>query len=262
MTAVQNRLDRELARRGLTPTRTRARAAILAGQVTVDGAPATRPSLAVGASARISISGEAARYVGRGAVKIVAGIEAFGIGVQDRVAVDVGASTGGFTDALLQRGAKHVTAVDVGHRQLHHRLAADRRVHSIEGCNIRYADVTELGAPFDLIVCDLSFISLTLVAAKLRDLGHEEADWLLLVKPQFELGRRVRNRAGVVRSPTVRAEALQRVADHLDVVGLGARGAIRSPVPGSSGNLEALLWLRPGERQVDDESLRRVFTND
>ena len=256
------RLDQELVRRRLSASRSRARAAILEGQVVVDGATATRPAQKVVPGANITVAEESHRFVGRGAQKLAAAVEAFGIDVVGRSAVDVGASTGGFTDFLLQRGAASVVAVDVGHGQLHERLVADSRVDIREGVNIRYANAVGLGAPFELVVVDLSFISLRLVALVLASLGEAGSDWVVLVKPQFEVGAAELGKGGVVRSPEARGRALVAAARALGEAGLVVRGAIRSPIAGGSGNVEALLWLQSSGPEMPESDLYKVLLDE
>jgi 23S rRNA (cytidine1920-2'-O)/16S rRNA (cytidine1409-2'-O)-methyltransferase len=253
------RLDQELVKRRMVPSRNGARRAILDGQVVIDGEVATRPSQHVAAGVDIEISAEAGRYVGRGALKLKAALDHFGVDVTDRTAIDVGASTGGFTDVLLQSGASHVVALDVGHDQLHQQLRSDPRVTVVERANIRHADPQALGAPFDVVVADLSFISLRLIAEVFAGLGGERSDWLLLVKPQFEVGAAEIGKGGVVRSATVQGQALDDVAGAFAGRGLTTVGAMASPIAGSAGNREALLWLRRAGEQVTSRKLFKVL---
>ncbi|MDQ1395469.1 MAG: rRNA (cytidine1920-2-O)/16S rRNA (cytidine1409-2-O)-methyltransferase, partial [Acidimicrobiaceae bacterium] len=211
---MRRRLDAELVRRGLAPSREQAQAAIAAGSVTVGGAPATKASRMVEAAEPVHVLGPPARFVSRGGEKLDAALERFAIDVAGLRALDAGASTGGFTDCLLQRGAAAVTAVDVGHGQLHERLRADPRVRVIERTNIRTYAAEE---PFPLVVADLSFISLRTVAPALLDANAAPgADVVVLVKPQFEAGRAEVSRGrGVVRDPAVWAAALEGVGSAL-----------------------------------------------
>lgn len=241
---TRTRLDQELVHRGLVSSRSRARRAIRDGLVVVDGTTVSRPGVGVASANSIEVAVSVERFVGHGALKLEAALEQFEVPVAGRSAIDVGASTGGFTDALLQRKAQRVAAVDVGHGQLHQQLQTDPRVDAYEGVNIRSADPATLGAPFDLVVADLSFISLCLVSQNLADLGHQDTDWVILVKPQFEVGRSQLGKGGVVRSVAARGQAIVDVAAAFATSGLTAIGAVGSPVPGGSGNREALLWLR------------------
>jgi len=228
------------------------------GLVEVDGIAEPKPATLVEPSAVLRLAAAPAPFVSRGGLKLQEALEVFGIEVAGRRAIDVGASTGGFTDCLLQRGAAHVVAVDVGYGQLHWRLRTDDRVEVVERSNIRHADPIALGAPFDVVVCDLSFISLETVADQLRELGGDGTDYVLLVKPQFEAGRGQVGKGGVVRDPEVRAAAVRSVVGALDASGLGVGGAVASPVTGAKGNREFLVWARRGPRALGDEELQRV----
>lgn len=206
----------------------------------------------------LKLVGEKARFVGRGGEKLSAALTTFPIAVTGRRAVDVGASTGGFTDCLLQAGADHVVAVDVGYGQIDWKLRNDGRVTVVERTNIRHADPTDLGAPFDLVVADLSFISLRKVAVPLAELGAEDADHVYLLKPQFELERSEIGKGGIVRDGQARVKAVTMVVDHLDGLGLGTVGLIRSPISGAKGNIEMLAWLRLGPTTVDQITINEV----
>lgn len=256
------RLDVELVERNLAASRSGARRAILDGKVAVDGIPATRPGRRVAPASVIGVTEDLERYVGRGAHKLAAAFAEFGVRVAGRSAVDVGAATGGFTDVLLQQGAASVAAVDVGHHQLHPRLRSDSRVAVFEGCNIRDTAPDELGGPFDVVVADLSFISLRVVAASLAALGRNDADWVLLVKPQFEVGRDAIGRGGVVRTAEARGAAACSVAADFARLDLPVVGAVASPLLGGDGNREALVWLRRGGRYVGDRQLYKVLADE
>ncbi|GMR01757.1 MAG: hypothetical protein BMS9Abin20_0076 [Acidimicrobiia bacterium] len=191
--------------------------------------------------------------------KLDAALEAFGINVVGARAIDVGASTGGFTDCLLQRGAGSVTAVDVGYGQMHRRITSDDRVTVVERTNIRTADPEALGAPFDIIVSDLSFISLRLVSRQLADLGHERAHWVLLIKPQFEAGREGVGKGGVVSDPGVRRDAVLHVVDAFEEIGLGCLGVIESPITGAKGNIEYVACFRRGPSTVTSDTIESTL---
>ncbi len=206
----------------------------------------------------LSIDGPPRRFVSRAGVKLDGALDAFGIPIEGRHAVDVGASTGGFTDCLLQRGAASVVAVDVGYGQIHHRLRTDERVTVIERTNIRHADPLELGAPFGVVVADLSFISLALVAPQLAALGSGSSDWVLLIKPQFEAGRDLVGKGGIIRDPEVHAIAIGQAIDALEADGIGAVGLVRSTITGTEGNREFLVHGRIAERTVDAGTVRAV----
>ena len=210
----------------------------------------------------LHLVGQPDRFVGRGGYKLEHAIEHFAISVEGRHAIDVGASTGGFTDCLLQRGAEHVVALDVGYGQLHNKLRTDGRVRVVDRTNIRAADPVELGSPFDIVVADLSFISIQIVAAPLSALGDEDSDWVLLVKPQFEVGKERVGKGGIVRDPTVHREAIGLAVDALEAEGLGALGVVASPITGAEGNREFLVHARRGETSLDPSSVRRAVSQE
>jgi 23S rRNA (cytidine1920-2'-O)/16S rRNA (cytidine1409-2'-O)-methyltransferase len=237
------RLDRLLVDRGLVPSRERAQRLILAGAVLVGDRPATKPGTLVAADAPLRLRAPASDYVSRGGEKLAGALDAFALDVAGTVALDVGASTGGFTDCLLRRGARRVIALDVGYGQLAWSLRQDPRVVVLERTNARRLDATMLPEPPDLATVDVSFISLSLVlppvAAALRAGGTVVA----LVKPQFEVGRSRVGKGGVVRDPAVRAEAVERVRREVEGTGLWARGEADSVLHGPRGNREVFLWL-------------------
>jgi len=244
----RSRLDQELVRRGVFESRSVAHSAIEAGVVLVNGAVADKASRQVSTADAIVIT-ERARFVGRGGEKLDAALGRFAIVVAGRDALDVGSSTGGFTDCLLQHGASSVVAIDVGHNQLHERLRNDPRVKSHEGLHIKDASSGDLGGPFSLIVVDLSFISLKSVADHLVELAANRADLVLLVKPQFEAGRtEVSKGQGIIRDEEIRQRTLTEVTECYVAKGFTMEGVIDCPVPGANGNVEFLLWLRAGER--------------
>jgi 23S rRNA (cytidine1920-2'-O)/16S rRNA (cytidine1409-2'-O)-methyltransferase len=229
-----------------------------AGRVRVRGNPTPKPSTLVAPADPLSVDGPPAQFVSRAGAKLDGAIESFGVRVEGRTAIDVGASTGGFTDCLLQRGAKAVVALDVGYGQLHHEMRSDPRVAVIERTNIRHADPESLGAPFGLVVADLSFISLALVAPQIRALGAEDSDWVLLVKPQFEAGKEMVGRGGVVRDPDVHALAIQQASGALAATGVGVVGLVTSSIIGTEGNREFLIHGRIAEPRIDAGTVRAV----
>lgn len=249
------RLDRELVRRGLVDSRQVARAVIGAGRVTVDGAPASKPAAMVTPAQQLAVTGTARRWVSRGGDKLDGALDALGLDVAGRVCLDAGASTGGFTDVLLARGAAAVIAVDVGYGQLAWRLRTDPRVVVVERTHVRDLTVDQLdGHRPELVVVDLSFISLSAVLAPLRALLGDGVDWCCLVKPQFEVGRELVGR-GVVRDADGWEVALDRVRDAVEAAALTVAGGTVSPLPGPAGNIEFFLWLRD-TGPVDWEALR------
>lgn len=244
------RLDAALASRGLARSRSHAATLIAEGLVSVDGRPVVKASTPVQDDSELTVAG-ADHYVGRAAHKLLAALDGFGVAVADRLALDMGASTGGFTQVLRERGARRVLAVDVGHGQLAPVIAADDGVVSVEGFNVRHmtpqslADATGEPAPPDLVVGDLSFISLELVLPAIAAVAAPGADVLLLVKPQFEVGRTA-VRGGLVTDPATRADAVARVVWSAWDAGFGMLGILPSPILGTHGNAEYLVHLAPG----------------
>ena len=249
------RLDRELVRRGLAPSREAASAAIRAGRVLVSGAVASKPSALVSPADPLALAGPARRWASRGGDKLAPVLDRLGVTAAGRRCLDAGASTGGFTDVLLAAGAAEVVAVDVGYGQLDLSLRQDPRVRVLDRTNVRGLTAELVGGPVDLTVADLSFISLRLVLPVLASLTRRDGDLVLLVKPQFEAGRGAVGRGGVVRDPAVRAAAVRGVADAAVAGGLGVAGVCPSPLPGPAGNLELFLWLRVGAGVLDDAAL-------
>lgn len=238
------RLDQLLVQRGLFDSRAKARAAIEAGKVTVDGVPARAASQPVGHDQAVEAE-PAHPWVGRGALKLVHALDLWPIAVEGRVALDVGASTGGFTEVCLARGAARVWAVDVGRGQLHARVAEDPRVVNLEATDARTLDASLVTEAPDLIVTDLSFISLTKALGPALALAGPDADLVALVKPQFEQEQRSAiGRGGVVADPAARQAALDRVRAWLEGQGWRVREATESPITGGDGNREWLLWAR------------------
>jgi 23S rRNA (cytidine1920-2'-O)/16S rRNA (cytidine1409-2'-O)-methyltransferase len=236
----RQRLDQLLVERGLAESRAKARALILAGQVFVEGERASKPGQMVAAEAGLSVAAPPP-YVSRSGKKLEAALEAFGIAVRDRVCLDVGASTGGFTDCLLQRGARRVYAVDVGKGQLDWRLRRDPRVVVREGINARYLRFEDIGEYVDLAVCDVSFISVTLILPAVSALLQPEGEMVILVKPQFEVGRGQVGKGGIVRDPELHRLACERVEGAVKALGFRV-SVMESPIPGAEGNKEFLLY--------------------
>jgi 23S rRNA (cytidine1920-2'-O)/16S rRNA (cytidine1409-2'-O)-methyltransferase len=239
---TRRRLDAELVRRELTTSRTEAQALIAANRVLVNGSVADKPSRQVAPGDAVVIDGPPPRFVGRGARKLDHALDVFGIEVQGRRALDAGASTGGFTDCLLQRGAAHVVALDVGHGQLHERLRADPRVTNLERTNVRHVDIDQIGGPVDLVVGDLSFISLQLVIPRLTALCQPGSPMVLLVKPQFEAGRQEVDRGrGIITDPEIHERVRMEVEAALLAARCSVRGWTDSPITGADGNREFLV---------------------
>ncbi|HTU44429.1 MAG TPA: TlyA family RNA methyltransferase [Bryobacteraceae bacterium] len=236
------RLDIALVERGLVSSREKAQALILAGKVTVEGQRADKPGRTVEPAARVEVE-QPLRYVSRGGLKLEAALEHFGIDVAHRVCLDVGASTGGFTDCLLQHGAERVHAVDTGAGQIDWRLRTDARVILHERVNARYLELADLGERVDVIVCDVSFISVTLLIPALARLLVPEGDWIILIKPQFEVGRDLVGKGGIVRDPAAHRMACDKVTGALRSAGFSTR-LMDSPITGAEGNREFLVHAR------------------
>lgn len=250
--ARRQRLDAELVRRGLARSRQQAAELVAAGRVSVRGQVAGKPATQVDPADPVLVAeaDTGPEYVSRGAHKLVGALEAFGVDPAGRRCLDAGASTGGFTDVLLRRGAAHVVAVDVGYGQLAWSLRSDDRVTVLDRTNVRTLEPQAVAPAPGLVVADLSFISLTLVLGSLAACCAPDADLLLMVKPQFEVGRERLGAGGVVRDPALRAEAVVTVAEAARTAGLDVHGVAASPLPGPSGNVEYFLHLRP---HVDGE---------
>jgi 23S rRNA (cytidine1920-2'-O)/16S rRNA (cytidine1409-2'-O)-methyltransferase len=240
----RTRLDVLLVERGLVASRERARAVILAGQVRVDGQVVSKAGTAVAASADVNLVTPDHPYVGRGGIKLSHALDTFGIAVQGRHALDIGASTGGFTDVLLQRNASDVVALDVGHNQLDWRIRSDARVLVREGVNARYLTTADVPHPVDLVVIDVSFISLQHIFPVLPRLLGSTADIVALVKPQFEAGREQVGTGGLVTDPAVHEAVIERVKEYAVRSGLQPLAVIPSPITGATGNQEFLMHLR------------------
>ncbi|GAA1910972.1 TlyA family RNA methyltransferase [Nocardioides marmoribigeumensis] len=254
------RLDAELVRRGLARSREHAATLIQDGRVTVSGARATKPATGVTTDVAIVVREDPATpdYVSRGGHKLagaLAVLEPLGLVVTGRRCLDAGASTGGFTDVLLRHGAAQVVAVDVGYGQLAWSLRQDERVVVHDRTNVRELSLEVIGDPVDVVVGDLSFISLTLVLDALVGVCAPDADLALMVKPQFEVGKDRVGKGGVVRDPALRAEAVATVAAAAEARGWGARAVAPSPLPGPSGNREFFLWLRRGPSTLSTEQI-------
>ena len=247
------RLDERVVRDGLAESRSAAQALILSGRVLVDDARVDKAGTRVAPARSVRVKGGARRFVSRGGEKLSAALDELGVDPSGLCCLDVGASTGGFTDCLLQRGAVAVVAVDVGHSQMHSRLRLDPRVDVHERMNARHLDPARLGRDFGLAVVDVSFISLALILPAL-DACTPGADWLLLVKPQFEVGREQVGKGGVVRDDALRCAAADAVSSAARGLGRSERGRVDCRVPGPKGNREIFLWISAA---ADDEAEAR-----
>jgi 23S rRNA (cytidine1920-2'-O)/16S rRNA (cytidine1409-2'-O)-methyltransferase len=259
LTASRARLDAELVRRGLARSREQAGALVAAGRVAVAGQQASKPATQVARDAPITVADSTEpAYVSRGGYKLAGALEAFSdLAVTGRRCLDAGASTGGFTDVLLRAGAAHVVAADVGYGQLAWSLRTDPRVTVMDRVNVRTLErVTPVP---DLVVADLSFISLTLVLPALVACATPDADFVLLVKPQFEVGKGRVGAGGVVRDTQDRSASIEKVCGAAAGLGLGVRGITASPLPGPAGNVEYFVWLRRGAPPLDPAMVQRAI---
>jgi 23S rRNA (cytidine1920-2'-O)/16S rRNA (cytidine1409-2'-O)-methyltransferase len=252
------RLDVWLAGHGFAESREKAQALVMAGRVTVDGQRASKPGSRVRERAAVAVEAGPA-HVGRGALKLAGALDSLGVSPAGRVAVDVGASTGGFTETLLERGALRVYAVDVGRGQLHERLRRDPRVVVCERVNARALSPQVVPEPCSLAVMDVSFISVRKILPALVSVLAPGAEAVVLVKPQFEVGRFQVGRGGLVKDETLHFQALRDVASEAQRLGYAVRGACPSPVPGAEGNREFFLHLAPGGETLPPESLESLL---
>jgi 23S rRNA (cytidine1920-2'-O)/16S rRNA (cytidine1409-2'-O)-methyltransferase len=258
-------LDAALVKRGLARSREQAVDAIAEGRVTIGGLPAHKASTAVAPDAVLAVArGDEEEWASRGAYKLLGALDTWGsarppLDVEGKRCLDAGASTGGFTDVLLRRGAREVVAADVGYGQLRWRLQTDPRVVVHDRTNVRSLTAADIGGPVDLVVADLSFIPLPLVLPALTGCATEEGELVLLVKPQFEVGREAVGAGGVVRDPELRAAAIRGVASRASELGFGVRGVVASPLPGPAGNVEYSLWLaRDAGPLLEDELVAAI----
>lgn len=254
--AERQRLDLMVFERGLAPTREKARAMIMAGEVKVNGALISKPGMKIDANADIEIKARP-RFVSRGGEKLAAALVAFNVDVKGRVCADVGASTGGFTDCLLKNGAQRVYAIDVGYGQLDYVLRQDPRVTLLERTNARYLEV--LGEPVSLVVADTSFISLRLLLPVFKGWLAEKADLVVLIKPQFEAGREDVGKGGVVRDSRIHRRVLSEVLHFGVSQGYTANGLIISPLKGPAGNTEFLAWFSWGGDEARSHDIQALI---
>ena len=256
---MKTRLDAELVRRGLARSRDHAADLIESRSVLVIGIPASKPATQVDAETSITIQGERDDFVSRGGHKLAGALDAFPeIVVNGKRALDAGASTGGFSDVMLRRGIAHIYCVDVGYGQLAWKVSQDSKVTVMDRTNIRYLTPELLGATVDLIVADLSFISLETVLPALASVLKPEGQALLMVKPQFEVGKDALGPGGVVEDNEQRIAAVNKIAGKAYSLGLGTAGVVASPLPGPSGNVEYFLWLKPGGPTPQESDVERA----
>ena len=241
---MRARLDQLLVDQGLFESRERARRAVMAGSVTVDGVPVDKPGTSVPDAANLEVIGPKEPFVSRGGRKLAHALDHFGIDPAGWTCLDVGASTGGFTDCLLQRGAERVYALDVGRGQLDYRLRSDRRVVTLEGINARYLESDDIPQPCHLVTVDVSFISLLKVVPALLPVLSVGGHLLTLIKPQFEVGRELVGKGGIVRDESLRQEVIRQRGEDLASLGLALMGIVDSEVVGAKGNREALALFQ------------------
>ena len=249
MAITKERLDIYLVKNGFFPSREKARAAVMAGLVFVDGNRVDKPGYPIKPAVDVQVQGNPLPFVSRGGLKLAKAIQAFNIDLQDRVVIDIGASTGGFTDCALQNGAKRVYAVDVGYGQLAWKLRSDPRVTSMERTNIRYLEPASLPEKPSFATIDVSFISLSLVLPRVDVLTESKAAGIALIKPQFEAGKERVGKKGVVREPAVHKDVIHKVLAVVDNLGWQVGGLDFSPVRGPEGNIEYLLYFIKGREQ-------------
>jgi 23S rRNA (cytidine1920-2'-O)/16S rRNA (cytidine1409-2'-O)-methyltransferase len=254
-TPLRRRLDSELVRRGLADTRTSAHAAIVSGRVVVSGRPTAKPATLVAPDEPIELATAESDWASRGGIKLAAALDEFGVLPEGLNALDVGASTGGFTDVLVSRGAARVVALDVGYGQLLWRLRTHPAVVVVDRTNFRTADPSSLGGPFDLVVMDVSFIGAGVLAPMLARAGRPGTDYVVLVKPQFEVGPKRVGRGGIVRDPAAHRDAVRSVAIALSAAGIGVLQAAPSPIAGAKGNREFLVHGRLGAPGLDPDQI-------
>jgi 23S rRNA (cytidine1920-2'-O)/16S rRNA (cytidine1409-2'-O)-methyltransferase len=270
---MKERLDVILVKRGLAESREKAKAVLMAGNVFVNGQREDKPGTTFDESKieQIEVKGNSLKYVSRGGLKLEKAMQQFPITLEEKVCMDIGASTGGFTDCMLQNGASRVFSIDVGHGQLAWKLRQDERVVCMEKTNFRYVTGEDIGEEIDFGSVDVSFISLTKILIPARNLLRQAGQMVCLIKPQFEAGRDKVGKKGVVREPQIHEEVIHKILDYADLIGFCVRGLTFSPVKGPEGNIEYLVWLEKKEEIPADvlalteadaeETLRQVMAD-
>lgn len=262
--SLKERLDLLLVQRGLYPTREKARTAIMAGQIYVNKQISDKPGSSIQTDATIEIVGDDCPYVSKGGLKLEKALQVFALDLTDKVAMDIGASTGGFTDCMLQHGARAVYAVDVGYGQLDWKLRNDPRVTNMEKVNIRHLDPDSIPDRMELISIDVSFISLQLVLPVAKALLAPEGSLVCLVKPQFEAGREQVGKNGIVRDPNIHLEVISKVMGYAAAAGLQPQALTFSPRTGAKGNIEYLMWMKQGQEAgeilITEQEQREIVT--
>ena len=245
------RLDQLVYERGFTESRERAKTTVMSGLVYVNGQKADKPGMPVDPEAKLEVRGDALPFVSRGGYKLDKALKVFPVNPTGKICIDCGASTGGFTDVLLQHGAAKVYSVDVGYGQLAWKLRSDERVVNLERTNLRYITREQIPEELDLAVMDVSFISIRLVLPAVKELLKPGADYICLIKPQFEAGREEVGKKGVVRDPAVHEEVVRGILDFAPSIGFSVMGLDYSPIRGPEGNIEYICWLKNGEFDAD-----------
>lgn len=243
---MKDRLDKILVLKGIIDSRERAKALIMEGKILINGMPATKAGAIINQDAVIELKGEGIPYVSRGGLKLEAAINHFNLDLKDKIAMDVGVSTGGFTDCMLQKGAKKIYCIDVGYGQIAWSLRNDPRIILYERTNIRYLEKEKIPDAIDIATVDVSFISLTKVVPKVVEFLKESGEILMLVKPQFEVGKGKVGKGGIVRDEEQRIKAVESVKTMLRESGLNTIGTFQSPIPGQKGNVEYFLYMKRG----------------
>ena len=244
------RLDQLVFERGFTESRERAKTTVMSGLVYVNGQKADKPGMPVDPEAKLEVRGDALPFVSRGGYKLDKALKVFPVDPAGKVCIDCGASTGGFTDVLLQHGAAKVYSVDVGYGQLAWKLRSDERVVNLERTNLRYITREQIPEELDLAVMDVSFISIRLVLPAVKELLKPGADYICLIKPQFEAGREEVGKKGVVRDPAVHEEVVRGILEFVPTIGFSVLGLDYSPIRGPEGNIEYICWLKKGQYEA------------
>jgi 23S rRNA (cytidine1920-2'-O)/16S rRNA (cytidine1409-2'-O)-methyltransferase len=242
MTSAKERLDKILVDSGMAVSRERARALIMEGKVYVNGIPVSKAGALINADAKIELRGEDIPYVSRGGLKLEAAIRHFNISLQNKIAMDIGSSTGGFTDCMLQNGVKKVYCIDVGYGQLAWKLRQDSRIVLVERTNIRYLEKEKIPDSIDIATIDVSFISLNKVVPKVMEFLREDGEIIALIKPQFEVGRGEVDKGGIVRDEAKRLKAVEDMKKDFETIGLKVIGTMQSPISGQKGNVEYFIY--------------------
>ena len=256
----KERLDILVLKNGLAPSREQAKRLIMEGKIRVDSHLEDKPGMQFKIDSKIELVGEKMPYVSRGGFKLEKAISCFGIDLSDKHCIDIGASTGGFTDCMLQNGASHVISVDVGYGQLDYRLRTDERVKVMERTNFRYLKPEDIGERMDFFSCDVSFISLSKVLPAVRPIMKDEGEGVCLIKPQFEAGREKVGKKGVVRDPAVHIEVIYNVFSYIKESGFFVKGLSFSPIRGPEGNIEYLVYVSSSQNELFSGSVSEIVT--